>query len=994
MIEDNRLYQSQTVTLTGRVTDEDDEPLPGVTIRVKGTTIGTISKADGTYQLKVPDEAVLIFSFVGYLPVEATLGSQTVLNIKLQPDVANLEEVVVVGYGTQRKQDVSGALSTISGEDVSNVVTGNATQALIGRAPGVRVEVNGGAPGAGANVIIRGTGSLSNQDPLYVIDGVFSNDISFLNPSDIESIQVLKDASTASIYGARAGQGVILVTTLKGKENQPLSVNLDVSWGFAKADRQLDFLNAKEYIANREAAFKNDNTPLPRNFYDFDPKVDSDIQGASLRQAVTQNYGVRISGGGASNTYSLSINRFHQEGIVRASEFERTSLRLNTSSEKGRFRLDQSFFVSRSVNNPNLDFGREYGHLPIIPIRDKSLDGGFAAANTGVGGVSRSANWLGIATLRDRQITNDNVLGNLGGSFEIIDGLKYKLNLSLNYTNGRNFIFTPTYFTSNSDVGQNPIASLNDSRSTFVSTIIENLLTYTQEFNGHNIDLLAGYSEQKDITETLQVGVRDFISNDTRTVNAGSEVVSRSGQKLPRNIRSLFGRINYNYEGRYLLSASIRRDGSSNFGAKNRFGLFPSLSVGWNITQESFFNVPFISDLKIRGSWGKLGSDNLQPFQFVNALNITSQAAFGKAQTRRNGIAQTQFANPDLKWEETTTTDIGLEASLLDGRIDITFDYFKKQSENILVNLPVNPTSGTTQAIPFNAATVENSGIEIAVGYKNSAGDFDYSIRGNFATLNNKVTDLGKGVNPIRSGFFTDESFAATRTQAGFPVAYFYGYRTNGIYQSQEEIDAEGLKGRSIRPGDLRFVDLNGDGRLTPEDQTMLGSPIPDFEYGLNFAGSYKAFDLSLFFQGVHGNEIWNGRLFHGVFATNGSKRGITRSSWTSANRSNRVPIASVGDPGVNRRESDFFVEDGSYLRLKNIVLGYTLPTILAEKIFVSRLRAYVNIENAFIIDNYSGYYPEIGRNIRRGNNLFNRGVDENAYPIPRTITLGIQISF
>ncbi len=631
--------------------------------------------------------------------------------------------------------------------------------------------------------------------------------------------------------------------------------------------------------------------------------------------------------------------------------------------------------------------------MPISPILSDVNDGGYAAANTGVAGITRSTNYLGIAKLTDRKETDYNVLGNISGEYEIIDGLKYKLNLSVNYNNGRNFRFVPTYFMSNSDVGNNPIADLSDNRSTFVSTIVENLLTYTKSFGEHNIDLLAGYSEQKDKRETLEVSVESFLSNDTRTVDAASEVVGKpSGRLLPRNIRSVFGRINYDYAGRYLLSATLRRDGSSNFGEENRFGVFPSISLGWNISEESFFDVDFINNLKLRGSWGKLGSDNLDPFQYVTALNITSEYTFGTGQERVSGVSQIQYSNPDLKWEETTTTDVGIEGTLIDGKIAFTVDYFKKTSEDILANLPINPTSGTNVSIPFNSATVENNGFEFSLTYRNSINDFNYSATGNFSTLNNEVTDLGEGVNPITAGGFTDESFNSTRTEAGFPVAYFYGYKTNGVYQNQTEIDADGLVGRTAVPGDFRYVDINNDGILDATDKTFLGSSIPDFEYSLNLGADYKGLDVSLFFQGLQGNEIVNGKLFEGVFAQNGGKFAIAKDAWTPNNPSS-IPRASVADPAVNRQTSDFYVEDGSYFRLKNVAIGYTFPADIVEKIALDKLRVFLNVENAFIIDNYSGYYPEIGRNISRGNSLFNAGVDENAYPVPRTITLGVQVS-
>ncbi len=991
LTEKEELITQQTIT--GTVFDQNNIPLAGANILEKGTTNGTQTDFDGNFSIVVANtEAILQVSYIGFLSKEIPLNGQTTTTITLQEDVAGLDEVVVVGYGTQKKRNVAGSISSIDGDAINSVVTGNATQALSGRATGVRVETNGRSPGASASVIIRGTGSLSNQNPLYVVDGVFSDNIDFLNPGDIESIQVLKDASTASIYGARSGQGVIIVTTKKGVSGQAMKIDLDASWGVAKAVRELDFLNARDYITHRTQAYTNDGTPLPGNFNDFDPSIDSDIQAASLRTALVQNYSLRISGGGETNTYSLSANRLKNEGIVQASDFERTSVRLNTTARKGRFSINQSLFLARSINRPNTDFGREFGHIPVVPILDDTLDGGYSGANTGIAGITRSTNWLGVAKLTERRITNDNILGNVSGAFDILDGLKYKLNLSVNYNNSQNFTFVPTYFTSNSDVGSNPVADLTDWRTTFLSTIVENLLTYTKSFGNHNIDVLAGYSEQKDKTEDIRVRVENFLSNDTRTINAGSDIADRSGGVFPRRIQSVFGRLNYDFAGKYLLSASIRRDGSSNFGADNRFGVFPSIGIGWNISEESFFNADFVDNLKIRGSWGKLGSDNLDPFQYVTALNITSQYTLGSGQNRLNGVSQIQFSNPNLKWEETTTTDIGLEGRLLEGKFDFTIDYFKKKSEDILANLPINPSSGTNESIPFNAATIENKGFEVSLTYNKREGDFQYAITGGITKLDNEVIDLGEGVNPIRAGFFTDETFAGTRTEAGFPVAYFYGYKTNGVYQSQAEIDADGLTGRTAVPGDLRFVDLNGDGVLDATDQTFLGSPIPDFEYSLNFNGNYKGIDISLFFQGVQGNEIWNGRLFEGVFGQNGNKRGIARNAWTPTNGSN-VPRASIGDAGVNRRESDFYIEDGSYFRLRNVALGYTFPTSITEKLALTKLRAYVNVENAFTIDNYSGYYPEIGRNVRRGNNLFNRGVDENVYPVPRTITLGIQVS-
>ncbi|MEM9674441.1 MAG: TonB-dependent receptor [Bacteroidota bacterium] len=987
---------AQDTEISGQVSAEEEGLLPGVNVLVKGTTVGTVTDINGNYSISVPSgQNTLVFSSIGFITQEVAINNQSTVNVELVPDIQSLSEVVVVGYGTQKRADVTGAVSSIKAEDINNIVTGNPTQALQGRTAGVRVEVNGGSPGASANVIIRGTGTLSSVNPLYVIDGVFSESMDFLNPADIESIEVLKDASAAAIYGARAGQGVVIITTKRGEQNQEVQIELNASYGWQQVYRQIGYTGARDYANFRNIANDNDGVPrAPANDAEFNPSIDSDVQDLSLSTAPVQNYGLRISGGGKNTTYSISANRLDQEGIVVASRFQRNALTVNTGLEKGRFKLSQSLILSNQVNNPNTDFGSEFGHIPTAPIFDETRDGGFAAGNTIFHGISRSTNFYGIALLKDAEETRDNILGSLNAEYEIIEGLTYNLRLSLDYQNGQDYLFTPTYNISNSDVGQNPVADLLDRRFTDISTIIENILTYERQFGDHNVSLLAAASQQQDRLETLEVEGQGFPNNNLRVISAANDIAGRSGETLPRRIRSVFGRINYSYQSKYLLSATIRRDGSSNFGPDNRFGVFPSVSLGWNLAQENFFNVSWVDNLKIRGSYGVLGSDNLDPFQFTPVLNINSSYTFGLSQTRASGVSQTAFANPDVRWEKTSTTNIGADIDLFAGKLSLTMDYFNKRSEDILVDLDINPTSGTNQPVIRNAATIDNRGFEFLASFRESFGDFKYNISGNFTILENEVVDLGEGVNPIRQGFFTDETFAATRTEAGRPVASFYGFLVDGIYQTQEEIDAEGLTGRDITPGDLKFRDLDGDGELTINDQTFIGSPIPDFEYGLNLSGSYKGFDLSLFFQGVSGNEIWNGRKFEGVFAQNGNKLAIVNNAWTPQNTNTDIPRPTSVDPGVNRRESEFYVEDGSYFRLRNASVGYTIPPTLLESIGLSRARVYLNMENVFVIDSYSGFFPEIGRNISRGGGLFNRGVDENTYPIPRTLIIGAQINF
>ena len=457
---------AQNKTINGQVSSNDEGPLPGVNILVKETTIGTVTDINGNYSITVPDgQNVLVFSSIGYTSEEVEIGEQSTVDVTLQPDIQSLSEVVVVGYGTQKRANVTGAVSSIKAEDINNIVTANPTQALQGRSAGVRVEVNGGSPGAGANIIIRGTGTLSSVDPLYVIDGVFSESMDFLNPADIASIEVLKDASAAAIYGARAGQGVVIITTKRGEQNQEVQIELNASYGWQKAYRQIDYMNAREYADFRNIANDNDGVArAPANNDQFDLSIDSDVQDLSLRTAPIQNYSFRVSGGGENTTYSVSANRLDQEGIVVASRFQRNSLSVNTGVEKGRFKLSQSLFLSNQINNPNTDFGSEFGHIPTAPIFDATRDGGYAAGNTIFHGISRSTNFYGIAKLKSAENTTDNVLGSLNAEYEILDGLTYNLRLSLDYENARQYLFTPTYNISNSDVGQNPVADLRDLR--------------------------------------------------------------------------------------------------------------------------------------------------------------------------------------------------------------------------------------------------------------------------------------------------------------------------------------------------------------------------------------------------------------------------------------------------------------------------------------------------------------------------------------------------
>ena len=986
---------AQSFSVQGKVTDEGGEAIPGVTIMAKGTNNGTVTDLNGNYALVVADsEAILAFSFIGYKSQEVPVNNRSNIDVQLESDVKALEEVVVVGYGTQKKANVTGAVGSIKTENIANVTTGNTAALLQGKVAGVRVESSGGAPGAGTNIVIRGTGTLGGGEPLFVIDGNITGSMSSLNPNDIESIEVLKDAAAAAIYGNRAANGVVIVTTKRGSSGET-QVNLSTKLGMQAPTRTLDFLNARQYADYRNMVNDNDNQPraLP-NDAEFDPSIDTDWQDLYLNPAPVQEYNLSLSGGNENATFFISGGYFDQDGIVVDSDFQRYNFRANSTFTKGRFKIEESLSVSRAVSNPNNYFGRERAEIPTIPVYDENNDGGFAGVQPAYHGLARGINWYGLGVLNDNSYTTDGVLGNISGSYEIIDGLTYKLNLGIDYSVYHGYDFTPTFFFSTSQEAFNDVADLNESVTRGLSTLVENTLNYNKGFGKHNIDLLAGYTQQMFQSRNVGAQVTDFPTNDLRVIDAANVEVNAYGGLQENALQSVFGRINYDYDGRYLFSATVRRDGSSRFTEENRYGTFPSVSAGWRISEESFFPEGFIYDLKVRGSYGELGAQNVGNYVTISGLNIYTDYFF--AGGVQPGVAQTVFANPNIIWETTKTADVGADVSLLEGKINLTVDYFNKVSEDVLTSLPIPVYGGIGSSIVKNAASIRNRGFEFSGTFNQAAegNGFGYSVTANFSAIDNEVIALGEGVSPISGGGFTQESMQATRTDAGYPLGSFYGYVVDGIYQNQEEIDADGRN--NAQPGDFRFKDLDGDGDLDNDDRTYLGSPIPDFTYGMIFNGNFRNFDLSLFLQGVQGNEIFNGRKFSHIFDFGGNYVTDVLDAWTPENPNTTIPRATEIDPANNRRASSFYVEDGSYLKLRSLQLGYSLPAAVAERLSLGRARIYLSGQNILTFTRYSGYDPEIGQNSNptQARGLFGAGVDAEAYPQARSVFFGVDLSF
>ncbi len=995
--------------VSGKITNQSGEPIPGANVLVEGTTVGAITDVEGMYTINVPDNAeVLLVSFIGYLTERIEIAGRSRIDVALIEDIQSLQEIVVIGYGTQKKSDLTGAVGAVSGDELGKYVAANATQAIQGRIAGVRVESNGGAPGANALVTIRGSGTLSDSGPLYVIDGMLTGNMNALNPADIESVTVLKDASASAIYGSRAANGVVIVTTKKGRAGE-LSVDVDVSYGTQEVVNTLDWANARQYADIRNRANDNDGVNrAPANDTQFDPSIDTDIQAATLRSAPIFNANARIYGGGEHTTFSVSANHLDQTGILRNSDYSRTNVRANSTFSKGKFRLEETIGLTRTVNNPNGLFNKERDILPTIPLRD--ADGNFTATSspdgtTTIYGVGNIGNSLGRATLEDRTVTRNTILGNVIGSYEIIKGLTYKLNLGLEYFSENHFTFKPTYFFNATTLGRQDFAQLDETNTNFLSTLAENLLSYEKSFGKHSLSLLAGYTEQKTTNRSIGVRGTGFPSNDIRVLAAAENVTSRPPNdqgnlgSLERvvGLRSYFGRVNYSFDGKYLFTATLRRDGSSLFRDDLRWGTFPSVAVGWNISNEPFMSgVSGITNLKLRASYGEVGSNNVAAYAIDPELNLFSEYIVGTGQIRAQGFSITRGVNRNIFWETTKTADIGIEFGLLENRLQVTIDYFNKKSEDVLVGLEPAYYTGFDNRIPTNAASVENKGLEFLASYSRSIGDLTFNVTGNFTILDNEVTALGVP-DPIEGGGFTSNGLSATRTEVGQAIGAFYGYQVAGIYQSDQEASEDGRPNDSPEAGDFIFADLDGDGELTADDQTFLGSPIPDFEYGLSINAEYKGFDLSLFFNGVAGNEILNANLYRGFFDTEGNYLAEALNAWTPSNTNTNIPRNTLLDPGNNRRMSDFYLESGAYFRLRNFQLGYSLPENILTNIGIAKVRIYTSIQNLFTITDYTGYYPEVGRGTRdRGSNqdIFNAGVDESAYPTAKTYQFGVQLSF
>lgn len=985
---------AQTNTVSGTVKDINGEPLVGVAVIEQGTSNGVSTELDGTYTINVKDGAVLTFSCIGYTDQEVAVNGRAVVDVVMDDDAMLLSDVVVIGYGTQKKSSMTASVASISSKEVSKMVTSNVASALLGRTPGVDILQNGAEAGGDISIVIRGAGSFGETEPLYVIDGAIgSNGINLLNPNDIASIEILKDGAAAAIYGSRAANGVVLITTKNGKAGN-VAVELNGSFSYQTPSKMLDFMNADQW--RDYANMVCDNSPsferAPQNVHPSNPNMSNDWQELYYQNAPMYNIGANVSGGSENATFSASIGYTSQDGIVIESGYNKYNARVNGMFKKGRFTFQENLAIAhgkkkvgpsnRAIEIPTIPVTDEYGRYISTPLLD-----GYSTTNMDI------TNPLAAIYVRDQYTEKTETTGSFSAAVDIWNGLKFKSTLSGSLLNTHGYNHTPEYAsywdengTPDSHFSQ-PYTSLSESRATSFNYTIDNILTFKNTFSGHTIDALLGQSWMREFyrINSIDTGVTDLGSPSITTYNGAGTIGSDEANAA---LLSFFARLNYDYNERYLFSASIRRDESSKFAKGHRVGYFPSVSAGWNIHNENWFNVPSISKLKIRASYGELGANFISPYSFLSL-------AYGPVPTIFNNKRQygyvTRLAQSDLTWETSVSKNIALETAFFNDALSFSVEYFSKTNKDLLAPLEALPSSGQTIVINdgevpyYNTASVENKGWEFMLGYRKALNrDWHIDIQGNISFLKNNVLALGDGVQPIRGSLMSSKfSDRPTITQPGMPIGTFWGYKVLGL--SEE--------------GDFLYEAADGTSKTAKDigeaDKQVIGNPTPDFTYGLNVNVNYKNWDLTAFFQGTQGNDIFAAAKYQFYFNPDNNTLVDAMNSWTPSNKNTNLPIAKTDNfNGGNSLPSSFYIEDGSYFRCKNLQLGYTFSEDqLAKTGFVRGMRLYVSVQNLFTLTKYPLYDPEVS-----SNTLFDRGIDGLYQTAPainaRTYNIGFNVTF
>ncbi len=970
-------------TVQGKVTDNKGNPIEGVSVQNRNTSSGTKTDANGHYSITVPDKSgTLVFTFVGCITQELPIRGQSAINCQMMPADASLSEVVVIGYGTQQKRDLTGAISVVPVADLQKRQATTVAEAMQGLVAGVYIR-GGGQPGSEAKIEIRGLKNFQSSAPLYVIDGMIAVANRDFNPNDIESIQVLKDVSAAAIYGSRAANGVIIITTRKGRKG-PMRVEFSGKSSLQVTPRY-KLAGTEEFARLNYMAY--DNAGAPRQ--NLDMNVHTDWQNEAFKTGTMQNYNASFSGGSDNGSYFVSANYFGNEGTVISTGFKRLGLRVNTQGTKGIFSIGENVSITNAKademsGNPYLDVVRL---LPTIPVKDPANPGGY-----GYGNESKArtfgTNPVAIADLEDRTNENFRILGNLWAELKLLRSLKYRFNLGYETSNDHY-----TYLRKEGNWTLNQAydpAIANENRARWQSALIENTLTFSENFGKHSVTVIAGQTYQRDTYSQIWGTKRNLLQNSSgyyySVLDQGSEPQT-GGFEQKAVLLSYLGRLEYKFNDKYLLNAVVRRDGSSRLSNSNKWGNFPSVSAAWRISREDFFRVKWIDDLKLRASHGTLGSSNIGYWDYLATINTFSTIAVGRDQHTEPGATQVRLVNPDLRVETLTQTNFGIDATMLNHRLSITAEYFIAKTKDVLTGMPIAITTGNDGGNPVvNAASLKNTGFELSAVWRSKAGAVDYYAGANLTTLKNRVLALGYGRKNIFSG--------NTVTEVGAPTGMWYVLQTDGIFQTMDEVNNYKNKDGKViqpnaKPGDIRFKDNNGDGQITNDDKVVVGSPWPDFELGLNMGASYKSFELTMNWFGSFGATVYNGyRSVVDRFDDNSNYRAGIK-PWTPDAPNTNVPRAYYASTLNSRGDTDRWLEKGDFMRLKYIGITYTIPPSLLKRIGFSNAQVTLAGQNLITITKFGGLDPEFNNN-----NIFERGYNNFNYPNLKMYSLGLQFGF
>lgn len=1013
----------------GVVYDETGIPAMGVNILKKGTTEGTITDLDGKFEIPAQKGDVLVFSYIGYMSQEITFNGQPKVEVRLKEDAEKLDEVIVVGYGTMKKSDLTGAISSVDVDELASRATTNPAEALQGKVSGVNIQKVGGNAGSTVSVKIRGVKSFGDNDPLYIIDG-FPGDINNVNPQDIASMEVLKDGAAAAIYGSTAANGVIMITTKNGKKGE-VKVDLTTYLSVTQIAKQLELLDANGYVQVHKQMYDNYNQQYGSHVsypgYITNPgSHNTDWQDAMMRSGFSQNYMLSIRGGGDNARYSVSYNHADDKGILLGNDYRQDNARMKLAVTKHMFDIDANMSFKVTDNKqPQWSLKEMYGISPLVSVYDDTKEYGYGL--TDVNGLPSSRNPMADYAYRSKSDKLYNIDANVAVTAHFTDWLSFKSAYSYRGVYERTKSHRPPYIADIKQKTEYPYHT--EGSSYWQEQVVDNVLTFDKKFGDHSLNVMAGNSiMMRDYTwNTIYVEgkntvyeVKDgqlvtsqvpggFLDPNQSTIDAGKGgTFSGEGTMYKYRRVSFFGRLNWAYAGKYMLQATVRTDGSSKFGVDSRWGTFPSVALGWRITEEDFFpENTAISNLKLRASWGRLGNEQaLGYYDFLSLIETYNDMSMGSVEgsgsTPWPGSIATNLANRNLQWETTDTKNVGVDFGLFNGKLYGAFNYYYNKTEDMLITKKLAPSVGLKDPI-MNVGKIRNTGIEFEINYADRKGDFDYNVGLNLATTSNKVLELSDPSQALYGeGLTWGTEHFPTQTRVGKPIAGFWLYRADGIFQNEAEVKAHTDKDGNMlqpnaQPGDIRFRDVDGNGSIDEKDKEYCGSGIPKLEVNLSFSGSYKGFDLSLLVGSAWGNKLYNGnRYFFEAMNAGTNMLATTAKAWTPTNTNTDVPRAILQDPNGNSRESDRFLENGNFVRLRQLQIGYTLPAALMKKVLIDKLRFYVSGENLFTITGYSGIDPEFSRKSSTDENseALNAGIDNMVYPFTRSFVFGMQLTF